>query len=227
MPVMKRIAFVIGGLGLVAVWVGETVAWRHVHTQYQQTVAARRKLELEVGELRVEKSRLATVVSTAQDQIERLSTTLSARDNELHDTMMRLSQEDLIIQELKGRLLAMQNQMDRLEGELALSLQARETAVSKSDADKTVQLEKVVVTHPASSGPGLQGRVISVNSQWRFVVIDLGWDAVNIGDVVSIYRDNQLLAKARIERVQEQVCAASLMSDGEVRVQINDVVRAL
>jgi len=93
---------------------------------------------------------------------------------------------------------------------------------------RMIELEKVVVTHPASPAPGLQGRVLSVNPEWHFVVIDLGWDVVNIGDVVSIYRNDQLLGKARVERVQEQVCAAALLPEWvESQVQVNDVVRVL
>jgi hypothetical protein len=141
--------------------------------------------------------------------------------------MDRLTQEERIIQELQEKLLAMQRQFDLLQGELAMTLQERTTS-SPTLEGGMVHLEKVVVTRPASSAPGLQGRIISVNPEWRFVVIDLGWDVVKIGDVISIYRNEQLLGKARVERVQEQVSAATLLPEWtEAEVQINDVVRAL
>ena len=59
-------------------------------------------------------------------------------------------------------------------------------------------------------------------------MIDLGWDAVRIGDTVSIVRNGQLLAKARIDRVQEGVSAATLLSDWETaEIHVNDLVRVL
>jgi hypothetical protein len=85
-----------------------------------------------------------------------------------------------------------------------------------------------VVSRASDPETAFAGRVISFNPQWRFVVMDLGWDAVNIGDVVSIYRREQLLGKARVERVQEAVSAASLLPDSfEAEIEINDVVRLL
>jgi hypothetical protein len=60
------------------------------------------------------------------------------------------------------------------------------------------------------------------------VVISLGWDAVRIGDVVSIFRGNQLQAKAKIERVQEGVCAATVLPDWKTdALELNDVARVL
>ena len=74
----------------------------------------------------------------------------------------------------------------------------------------------------------LQGRVISVHPEWDFVVIDLGWDAVKIGDTVSIVRNDELLAKAKVERVQEGVCAAAVMPEWDAKtIQINDRVQLL
>ena len=75
---------------------------------------------------------------------------------------------------------------------------------------------------------GLEGRVVSVYPDWKFVVIDLGWDVVKVGDVVSIYRKDQLLGKARIERVQEQACAATVLPDWNITaIQVNDAARIL
>ena len=59
-------------------------------------------------------------------------------------------------------------------------------------------------------------------------MISLGWDAVRIGDVVSIFRNDQLQAKAKIERVQEGVCAATVLPDWKTEaIQLNDLVRIL
>lgn len=221
------VVIVGGGVALAAVALGQWAGHRQLERRYRESLTARQRLELEAGQLRADRDRLAGTVAQEQQQLAQLSSAVSAKDTELRQTLERLLQEEHIIQELQGRLLAMQLQFDRLQGELAAALEEH-PAGAPASAGRMIELEKVVVTHPASPAPGLQGRVLSVNPEWRFVVIDLGWDVVNIGDVVSIYRNDQLLGKARVERVQEQVCAAALLPEWvESQVQVNDVVRVL
>ena len=122
------------------------------------------------------------------------------------------------------RLSTTQQQMDQLQGELALALQSHSWAAQ--EASGAVQLERVVVSDAGASN--LNGRVVSVNKDWHFVVIDLGWDAVRIGDTVSIFRGEQLLAKARVDRVQEGICAATILPEwGTAEVHVNDLVKLL
>lgn len=222
-----RAGLIVAGVSFVVISAGQWAARQRVERRYQDALQARKQLELEVGELRADRERLAGGLASEQQRMAQLSATVSAKEAEQQDIVERLMQEERIIQELQGRLLAMQLQFDRVQGELAVALQGR-AAGSPQPSGKVVQLERVVVTHSASTVPGLQGRVLSVNPEWRFVVIDLGWDVVNIGDVVSIYRNDQLLGKARVERVQEQVSAATLLPEWlESGIQVNDVVHVL
>lgn len=139
--------------------------------------------------------------------------------------MAQLSEEARKTQELHARLSAIEQQSDQLQGELALALQQQKSGGGSEHASP-VQLERVVVSNAEPSA--LSGRVLSINRDWHFVVIDLGWDAVRIGDTVSIFRGDQLLAKARIERVQEGVCAATVLPEWEtIEIRINDLVRVL
>ena len=228
-PQAKRTAFIVVGLGLVVISLSQWAARQRLEHRYQDALTARKQLELELGELRADRERLSEVLATEQQRVAQLSATLTAKDVEQQEMMDRLVQEERLIQELQGRLLAMQLQFDRLQGELAVALQGRASG-ARPTAGKMVQLERVVVTHAATSAatPGLQGRVISFDPEWRFVVVDLGWDVVNIGDTVAIYRNDQLLGKARIERVQEQMSAAALLPEWvEAEIQVNDVVRVL
>ena len=225
--VTTRLVLVGSSVALAAVAVGQWAGHRQLERRYRESLQARRQLELEAGQLRADRDRLAATVTQEQQRVAQLSSAMSAKDTELQQGLQRLLQEERIIQELQGRLLAMQLQFDRLQGELAATLEERPAGAPASQG-RMIELEKVVVTHSAAPAPGLQGRVLSVNPEWRFVVIDLGWDVVNIGDVVSIYRNDQLLGKARVERVQEQVCAAALLPEWvESHVQVNDVVRIL
>lgn len=225
--VVKRTMLSLIGIGLMAAVVGDWALHHRLERRYQTALAARRQLELQLGELRADREQVSAKLVEAQQRVSQLSEALSSRDEALQHAMSRLTEEERTIQELRENLVATQRQFDLLQGELAMALQ-RSTAISTPATPKTVQLEKVIVTPAPSSGGGIQGRVVSVHPEWKFVVVDLGWSTVNIGDVVSIYRNEQFLAKARIERVQEQVCAATLLPEwSETEIEINDVVRIL
>ena len=222
----KRIIASVVAVGLTAAWLGEALARRRAQRGYEEAVRARRRVELEVGGLRAEREQLAQTLAGEQRRAEELTTKLAARDQEVREVVTRLAQEEYIVQQLQGRVATMQQHLDQLQGELAVNFQDR--AETSASPDGMVHLEKVVVSQPKAGKVGLQGRVVSVHPQWRFVVVDLGWDTVTIGDVISIYRDNQLMAKARIERVQEQVSAATLLPEWtKSEIKINDLVRAL
>ena len=228
-PAIKQTAIAVVGLALVGVSVGEWVAHRRVERDYRKAIDTRQRLELELGEIRADRDRLSGVLTEEQQRVQQLASTLSTKEAEWQAVVERLAQEERIILELQGRLLAMQHQFDRLQGELAMALDSRTGKAAASGA-AVMQLEKVVVSRAGAfdSAAAFAGRVISFNPQWRFVVMDLGWDAVNIGDVVSIHRDEQVLGKARVERVQEAVSAASLLPESvQAEIQVNDLVRVL
>lgn len=160
-----------------------------------------------------------------QGRSQELSDTLAAARGKLDEMTARLSDENGNVRKLQARLAAMQGQMDRLQGELALTLQERQQA-GGTEGPGPVQLERILVSGDASSG--LHGRVLSVYQEWDFVVINLGWDVVRVGDTVSIVRGGQLLAKARVERVQEDLCAATVLPEWDAAaVNVNDAVQLL
>jgi hypothetical protein len=83
----------------------------------------------------------------------------------------------------------------------ALSQQVK-TLLAKDDPEVPVIL-------PA----GLQGKVISTDPKWRFVVLDIGASdgVLEYGDLL-LRRGDQLVGKARVSRVQKDRCVANVMS---------------
>ena len=219
-------------VGIVVASVGSVIGFWGTHQQlrvrYQASVVTQQHLQTQTKELRQEYQRVADAFGGAQQRIGELTQTLAARDSELERTVARLMQEERAIQELEGKLVSAQRQVGLLQGELAAHLEQQPVGGAQAEGVAPVQLDRVIVTQSSSTGLGLEGRIVSVHPDWKFVVIDLGWDLVKVGDVVSIYRNSQLLGKARVERVQEQVCAATILSDWKISdVQVNDAVRIL
>jgi len=215
----------VAGLALVGMAGGQHVAWRRAERRAQQADAARQELERRVGEMLATHTQLQADLQGEQERSHQLSETLAATRGRLEKMTASLADERQSVRTLQARLAAMQQQMDQLQGELALTFQERQQEAAARGAGP-VQLERIVVSNEAV--PGLRGRVVSVHRDWDFVVINLGWDAVNIGDTVSIFREEQLLAKARVERVQEDVCAATVLPGWDMgTISVNDEAQVL
>lgn len=213
------------GVALVGVAARERIYRRLFERRYHEAVEEHRKLERHVNEVLATHERLKNDLTQEQQRSRELSDALAATRGRLEEITGRLTEENQNVRKLHMRLAAMQQQMDQLQGELAVTLQERQQAAA-TKGTAPIQLERVVVSDEASTK--LHGRVMSIHTDWGFVVISLGWDAVRIGDTVSIFRDQQLLAKARVERVQENICAATVLPEWNAdAVRVNDLARVL
>lgn len=169
-------------------------------------------------------------LSAEQSRSQQLAEALDLKTQEMEQVVKRLEEEAQTVEQLQGRLVQMENQISQFQAELVLAMRDREELAQRVQGQpgaETVQLDKITVSVPTSSAPGA-GKVIQVNTEWRFVVIDLGWDALAIGDVLGVYRGDELVAKIQVERVQEQVAAARILPEYQtVEIAVSDRVAKL
>jgi len=92
-------------------------------------------------------------------------------------------------------------------------------------AFKTVELEKIVIK-PVST---LVGKVLTVNKELAFIVVDLGRaNNLKLGDVLSVYRNDKFIGRAEVERVEEDFSAAVILPTWQdVEFKENDEVREI
>jgi hypothetical protein len=210
------------GLALLGLGSWEYRERQTLQLRYQEALESRRQLALRYGEMLATHEQLKVDLAEERQRAQGLEQRLASTRTELDQVGQQLAQATRNVRGLELRLASATQQVDQLQGELVVALDESKPA----PAAGPVELERIVVAQPGAAD--LQGRVISVHKDWNFVVIDLGWNNVHIGDVVTIVRQDQLLAKARVERVQESVCAASLLPDwATAEVRINDIVKAL
>ncbi len=222
MRTVRRMLVVVLVVTLTAGVVAEYFGRRSVERRYKQSMEERRQLELQFGEILATHDQLKAELAQERQRSKNLVDALQNMQAQLDQTTNRLSAESRTIEELQTRLGSMQEQMNQLQGELSVAIQQH----TGKAADGTVQLERIVVNSGQSAAT--KGHVLSVHPEWNFVVVDLGWDTVRIGDTISIFRDEQLLARARVERVQEGVCAATLLPEFiHVEIRPNDLAKIL
>jgi len=221
----RRILIATLGAALVTAAGGEHLFRRVIERRYQKAVDGRQQLEHQFRKILATHEQLTGDLATERQHSQELSKAIAEKSAQLDQAVARLSEEGQTVRALQLRLAAMEQQMGQLQGELASALQDRLTG-AKDVKPSAVQLERIVVSK--AEALSLQGRVVSVHQDWDFVIIDLGWDAVKIGDTVSIFRNEELLAKARVERVQEGVSAASVLPDWDIaKIRSNDRVHIL
>lgn len=81
---------------------------------------------------------------------------------------------------------------------------------SESREEKVINIEKIVITAEAPLG----GRILVVNKEYEFIVIDLGdRDDLEVGEMLLVYRDDELIGKARVEKVYENVSVATILPE--------------
>ena len=200
---------------------------RQNFSKYHQAMDGRQQLEMKVAHVLDVHDTLWKNFLREQERSKELTVALSKTKEQLEQVVGRLNEESQAAHTLKTRLSRVHDEMDRLQIELSQSIQSRQTSPDGlAGAVSPVQLERVVVS--SAESPNLQGHIISVHPEWDFVVADLGWSAVKVGDVISITREGKLLAKARVDRVQETACAATILPDWKTaEIRAHDLARLL
>lgn len=91
--------------------------------------------------------------------------------------------------------------------------------VKKEEQVKAIQEEPVKAIQEESK---LEGKVLVVNKDYGFVVIDLGGkDGVKIGDIFSVYQGKKYIGDLKIEKIHESMSAAGFVNN-KVKGRINE-----
>ncbi len=190
---------------------------------YQDLQDTKQDLENTREELAVTKSELADTrqeLADARDRIGTLESNLAQTEAELNEANDQID----VLKEEKQVLIS---QVDDLETELT---QANE-AIQDLRADIET-LEGIIKELEGAQGdvveldPGLSGEILTVNEPWNFVVLNIGKDVGLVPNAeMVVHRDDELVGKVRISRVQENMAVADIISDWQqVDIQSGDQV---
>jgi len=93
----------------------------------------------------------------------------------------------------------------------AETLQTTESDLSSESATTSPSVS--VKEERQESASGLTGKVLVLNKEYNFAVINLGSaDGVNIGDIFSVYHNNNYIGDVKIEKVHDSMSAAGFVS---------------
>ena len=123
------------------------------------------------------------------------------------------------------KIKSLDSEKETLEGKVKeLEAKSQEVELGKiivsPDVDETgakhYETPSVSVTGGRSAQIlGLQGKVLVVNKEYDFVVINLGSkDGVVLGDEFSIFNNNRFIGDVKIEKVHDSMAAAGFLTSG-------------
>ena len=174
----------------------------------QNTKADLENTRADLAKTREELSATKTELAAAQSKITELNDSLEKKEIELAEQKSKVDQ-------LEQDKASLQIQIDDLNSQMVKSEEEM-----RDLQDQVATLEKIIKDMEGERGgkkllpTGLTGRILAVNPDWNFVVLDIGSD---VGVVPSaeliIHRNDQLVGKLRVSSVQKNMSIAEVMSD--------------
>lgn len=177
-----------------------------IFTQQQLTGALEEKHETEkkLGETVNAKKAIEQELDAEKEKTQALKIKLDKKNRQTDLVLNKLEEEISVRRDAESQLLIVLKERKELEEKL------REI----TRQSKLIELEKIVI---AANTP-LTGEVLVVNKEHHFIVVNLGRvNNVNLGDSLSIYRGNEFIGEAEVERVEEEISAAAILTNWQDR----------
>ncbi len=184
------------------------------HNQYEELELTKQDLSATRNELAATKSELENTKNdllAAQQRISDLNDTIEQKNAELIVANGRVIQLEQDKSNLQLQIDDLSNQLVRSEEEI------------RDIQDKVATLEKVIQDLESKDGlpgtaqripVGTMGRILVVNSDWNFVVLDIGSEQGLVPNAeMLIHRKDQLVGKVRISSVEKNMSVAEIMTD--------------
>lgn len=130
----------------------------------------------------------------------------------------RFSEMEILLREKVSQIDTLKQQLDLAQRGIGFTEQKREA----------VELAPIVVRpqqETSAQETSLMGKVIAINRDNNFVVIDLGQDrGVKIGDAFQVYRDNNPIANVEVIQIRKSIAACDIKREAAT-IKVGDAVR--
>lgn len=130
----------------------------------------------------------------------------------------KLEETEQMLTERIGEVVKIKTDIERAQSR---------AAAEGSIASRTVELSPIIIHGNEETKAPLTGRVVSVNKQNKFVVIDLGQkQGMQAGNTFGVYRDGDYIATIEILQLRTDVSAADIKElAGGKNIEVGDIVK--
>jgi len=128
---------------------------------------------------------------------------------QLKDFESKKNELEIKVKDLEEQTKQAQNQGVEL-GKIVVSPEA---ATPAAVAQKAVKAKKEKVQKAAPVESGLEGKVLVINKDYSFAVINVGSkDGVDVGNLFSVYHSNKYIGDIKVEKVHDSMAAAGFVA---------------
>lgn len=208
-----------------------------------EVMKQRKKLSLEIEELKLIKADLEIEIGELEEETKVLSDNYEKEKSQNDVVRLELAQKAERLEKVEGELESAVSEKETLQ-EMHESEKAK-YAELKGRVDKLVEVKNVLEEKVRSiinkqgielerivvkSEGELEGRVLVVNREYNFVVVDVGVkDDIELGDFLTIFRNGKYVGEAQIEKIYDTMSAATIVKETKLKaimVDDNVIVRS-
>jgi len=229
------------------------VFYTQMQNEAEQAASLENEIELASGERVVimkklkeakEEKELINVELTEYSQkLQKIEVDISDTSQIKETLLSRLSEKESMILALSDKLDSAKSQQQKLETELEEAKESYQQVMQEIDdtrRDKAAMEEKLKESLSRRKGielkkivvrvaPTLQGKIIELSSEYNFAIVNLGIEnRVKSGDMLGIYRNDNVIAEAVIENVYEDMSSIIILDRwADVQLFPGDSVRLI
>lgn len=239
LPIAILIILIVMSLSLCAVtfyiFQKERAKNLSLQNELDKTTQKQRATDIKLQESQRLVSGLESKLAQAQGQIDILTADLEQEKIAKEETKALIEQLRIDLEQREKKSSQTQNELQNLQARLKeleskkTELESKKTELETKIKDLEARLEtqgvelgKIVVapTVPTEASP--EGKVLVINRDYDFAVINLGSkDGIGSGAIFSVYHNNKYIGDVKVEKIYDSMSAAGFISDN-LKDKINE-----
>lgn len=187
-----------------------TVAADNTYEDLQNTKKDLENTRTELAQTKTELDSTKNQLADAQNKVTELTADLEQKEAELTMAKGRIDQLEQDKTMLQSQIDGLNNQLVKADEEI------------RGLQEKVTMLDDIIKKEDMRQGRlgtgvvpvGTTGKVVVVNPDWNFVVLDIGSDSGLVPNAeMMVHRGDQLVGKVRVSSVEKGMAVAEIMND--------------
>ena len=208
----------------------------NLELKLQETQAQIDSLTVNLEQEKIAKQEASSQTEQLKTDLERQKSLRSDLENRLTQTQAEAKKTQALLNDLQSKKSELETNIKDLEARLQQQAQVQQEAQGQgvelgtivvspdatAPAQKTTAEEASEIEQKASSATSPEGKILVVNKDYNFAVINLGSkDGIEIGNTFSVYHNNKYLGDLKVGKVHDSMAAADFVSL-EMKDKINE-----
>ncbi len=186
----------------------------HAELKFQDLMDTR--LDLENTRLDLEQTQ--EELRMAEDRAERNLDRARAAEREAEDNAAEAARANQQLRSVEGERDNLLSRVDDLDIQIAQmqdeKLELEERIIDQQALIEEYEAELFVEAGEVGTPEGLRGEVIQVNTDWNFVILNVGSaQGLTANTEMLVHRDDEMIGRVRVSDVREATAVAEIMPD--------------